>query len=133
MGLKWVRSQDGAIFGVCKGLARSLEISVGMFRLLWLLSVLFLGAGLWLYLILAICLPREDKVVQALDGVILGVCAKIALRTSLEVGIVRFLAVCLAIMSFGATIVGYIVLYFVIDSSNTQSSVSNPNSPRTTT
>ena len=65
MSMKWVRSQDGAIFGVCKGLARALDLSPGLMRLLWLFSVLFLGAGLWLYLILAVSLPREDKIDKA--------------------------------------------------------------------
>jgi phage shock protein PspC (stress-responsive transcriptional regulator) len=132
MNMKWVRAQNGAIFGVCKGLARSLDISVGLFRLLWVLSVLFLGAGLCLYLILAISLPREDKTVEALKPRLLGVCAKIALRTNLEVGIVRFLAICLAFMSFGATIVGYIVLYFVLDERSTQSSERKPSTPEAT-
>ncbi len=59
--MKWVRAKDGAIFGVCKGLARTLDIPVEIFRLLWLLSILFLGAGIGLYLLLAICLPREEQ------------------------------------------------------------------------
>lgn len=133
MGMKWVRAQDGAIFGVCKGLARSLDMNVGLLRLIWILSVLFLGAGFFLYFMIAISLPREDKQVQALDGKILGVCAKVALRTNLEVGIVRFLAICLALLSFGASLVGYIVLYFVLDSQPNQSSDNNPASPRVTT
>ena len=133
MGLKWVRAQDGAIFGVCKGLARSLDISVGLFRLLWLLSILFLGAGFWLYILLSVSLPREDKAVEALDAKLLGVCAKLTVRTSLEIGIVRFLAICLALISFGATIVGYIVLYFVLDNPQAQSSDKSPTSPRFTT
>ncbi len=133
MEMKWVRAQDGAVLGVCKGLARSLDISVGVFRLLWLISVLFLGAGFWLYILLAISLPREDKTIQALDSKLLGVCAKIAVRTQLEIGIVRFLTICLSLISFGATIVGYVVLYFVLDNPRTQSSDSNPSSPRFTT
>src|SRR5688572_25673499 len=107
--MKWVRAKDGTIFGVCKGLAKAFDIPVGLFRLLWVLSVLFLGAGLWLYILLAISLPREDKVVQALDSMILGVCARIAVKTEVEVGVVRFLAICLSLMSMGATLVGYIV------------------------
>lgn len=113
--MKWVRASDGAIFGVCKGLARTLGISVGLFRLMWILSVLFLGAGVGLYLILAIGLPREDKAVQALEPWILGVCSRVALRTDLEVGIVRVLAIFAALLSMGATVVGYFVLYFVLD------------------
>ncbi len=133
MAIKWVRAKDGAICGVCKGLAHALDIPVGVFRLLWVLSVLFLGAGFWVYLLLAISLPREDKLVEALDPRFLGVCAKIAVRSNLEVGVVRFLAICLALLSMGATVVGYIVLYFVLDQGKTQSSDSRPNNPRATT
>lgn len=104
--MKWVRSRDGALFGVCKGIANTLGISVGVFRLLWVFSVLFFGVGVALYLMLAISLPREDKAVQALEPWILGVCSRISLRTNLDVGIVRFLAISLAFLSFGATVVG---------------------------
>lgn len=134
--MKWVRASDGAIFGVCKGLARTLDVPVGLFRLLWLGSVIFLGAGIWLYLMLAISLPREDKAVQALEPWILGVCSRLALRTNLEVGIVRFLAICLAFLSMGATLIGYIVLYFVLDDQakyqTVQSSDSKPANPSAT-
>ncbi|MGZ3722205.1 MAG: PspC domain-containing protein [Bdellovibrionales bacterium] len=127
--MKWVRAKDGAIFGVCKGLARSLDIPVGVFRLLWVASILFFGVGFGLYILLAITLPREDKTVEALDPWILGVCSKIALRSDLEVGIVRFLAICLALLSGGAALVGYIVLYFVLDEKKPQSSDSSPSTP----
>ena len=114
MEMKWVRAQDGAIFGVCKGLARAFEIPVGLFRLLWILSILFFGAGFWLYLLLAISLPREDKAVQAREPVLLGVCSKIAVRSQVEIGVVRFLTICLSLLSLGATVVGYVILYFVL-------------------
>ena len=130
--MKWVRANDGAIFGVCKGLARTLDIPVGLFRLIWICSVLFLGAGVLLYLMLAITLPREDKAAEALQPWLLGVCSKIALRTDLEIGIVRFLAVSLSLISLGATVVGYIVLYFVLDNKSNYSSDSKPNTPSTT-
>ena len=113
--MKWVRSRDGALAGVCKGLAKTLDIPVGVFRLLWLISLLFFGAGFWLYLMLALSLPREDKTVEALDPWILGVCSRISLRTDVEVGVVRFMAIVLSLLSLGATLVGYVVLYFVLD------------------
>lgn len=131
--MKWVRASDGAIFGVCKGLAKTLDIPVGLFRLIWICSVLFLGAGILLYLMLAISLPREDKQVQALEPWLLGVCSKISLKTDLEVGIVRFLAISLSLLSMGATIVGYIILYFVLDKSPSYSSDNKPSSPSATT
>ncbi len=121
--MKWVRAQDGALFGVCKGMARTLSLPVGIVRLLWLCSILFMGTGVLIYVLLGICLPREDKVAQALEPMLLGVCSKIAVRSQLEVGVVRFLSVLLALFSFGATIVGYIVLYFVMDNNGSQSKV----------
>lgn len=135
--MKWTRAKDGVFFGVCKGLARTLEMPVGVFRLLWLMSILFFGAGLMLYLMLAISLPREDKTVQALDSWIFGVCSRIAIRTDVEVGIVRFVAICLAFLSLGASLVGYVVLYFVLDQKSEpkkiQSSDNKPVTPPVTT
>jgi phage shock protein PspC (stress-responsive transcriptional regulator) len=131
--MKWVRAKDGAILGVCKGIARALDLSVAWVRFFWLMSTLFLGAGLGLYLLLAICFPREDKQVEALNPRLLGVCAKIALRTGLEIGIVRFVTICLSLLSFGATIVGYIVLYFVLDDkAQSYNSENRPASPPST-
>lgn len=132
--MKWTRAKDGVFFGVCKGLARTFEVPVGFTRLAWVISVLFFGAGIWLYLMLAVSLPREDKALESLNGRLLGVCAKIALRSQVEVGLVRFAAICLALLSFGASVVGYIVLYFVIDNQQrTYSSDSKPVTPPVTT
>jgi phage shock protein C len=134
MAMKWVRAKDGAVCGVCKGLARTFDIPVGIFRLLWVMSILFLGTGLFLYVILAISLPREDKIAQALEPWILGVCLKVSRRSDIEIGVARFLTICLSVLSFGATIVGYIILYFVLeDPKKTQSSDSSPTIPRVTT
>jgi phage shock protein PspC (stress-responsive transcriptional regulator) len=133
MSMRWVRAKDGALFGVCKGLARALDIPIGLFRIMWVLSIFFLGAGVGLYLILAISLPREDKTHEAMQPWLLGVCSKIAKRTYLEVGVVRFLTICLSLLSMGATVVGYIVLYFVLENKEPQSSDSSPSVPPATT
>jgi phage shock protein C len=130
--MKWVRAKDGAIFGVCKGLARALDLPLGVLRLLWVLSLLFFGAGFFLYLMLAVSLPREDKAIQAIEPWILGVCSKIALKTNVEIGIVRFLTICLSFISLGATLIGYVVLYFVLDESSTKNSDSKPSTPPAT-
>jgi len=133
--MKGVRAQDGALFGVCKGMARALDISVGMTRLLWVLLVLFFGVGIGLYIMLAIALPREDKVLQAIDPMLLGVCSRISRKTDMDVGVVRFITLCLLIPSMGATLVGYVILYFVIDGEpvkTVQSSDKSPSTPRST-
>lgn len=132
MNLKWTRSADGAIFGVCKGVARTLDLPVGVLRLIWIASILMFGAGLWLYLALAIALPREDKIEKAKGSMILGVCSKISKRVDLEIGVVRFLAICLTFIGLGTTLIGYIVLYFVLDDKPTASAISPANPPSTT-
>lgn len=131
--MRWVRAKDGALFGVCKGLARALDVPIGMFRLLWLISVLFLGAGIGLYLLLAFCLPREDKAAEAEKARVLGVCARIARRTNMEVGIARVLALCLLFLSLGSTLVGYIVLYFILDETPATSVSNSPTPPTAAT
>jgi phage shock protein C len=129
--MKWVRAKDGVIFGVAKGIARALDLPIGIVRLLWALSALFFGAGIGIYLLLAISLPREDRMAEALQPWLLGVCAKISRRADMEVGIVRFLTICLSLLSMGATFLAYIVLYFVLD--RDQSSDNNPSTPPPTT
>jgi phage shock protein PspC (stress-responsive transcriptional regulator) len=119
---KWVKARDGAIFGVCKGLARSLEMPIGLFRILWVLSVLFMGVGLGVYIMLAICLPYSDEPDKALRPMFLGVCAKVAEKTNMEVGIARFLALLLLFMSLGTTFIGYLILYFVLEDKETSPS-----------
>jgi phage shock protein C len=131
--MKWVRASDGAIFGVAKGIAKALDLPVGVTRLFWVLSVLFLGAGVGLYLMLAISLPREDKTAEAREPWLLGVCSRIAVRSNLEIGVVRFLAICLSFLSMGFTLIGYIVLYFVLDEKDTQTSDNRPVTPPATT
>jgi phage shock protein PspC (stress-responsive transcriptional regulator) len=133
MTMKWVRAKDGAIFGVCKGLARTLDIPVGIFRLIWVASILCLGVGFGLYLILAIALPREDKQAEAMEPWILGVCAKLARREGWGPGLVRFLTICLGLLSGGVVLLGYIILYFVLEDKTPQSSDKSPSIPPSTT
>lgn len=111
---RWVRASDGAIAGVCKGLGQAFGIETWIMRVIWLIAVLWFGTGIALYLILAICLPRADKLDQALDRKILGVCARIAKRYCIEVGIVRSGFVLLALITFGVAILGYGLGYFFI-------------------
>jgi phage shock protein PspC (stress-responsive transcriptional regulator) len=117
---KWVRADDGVLFGVCTALARRLDVAPWIVRAVWLLTVLFFGTGLLAYFVLAATLPRESDYATAQDGRILGVCADLARRTGEEVGLIRLLAVIFAIGSMGATIVAYLVLYVVMDQRNSQ-------------
>lgn len=111
---RWVRAKDGALFGVCKGVARAMNLPVGMVRLVWLICVFLGGVGLGVYLLLALTLPREDKMQAALRPRLLGVCAQFSKRVDLEVGLVRFLFVSLLLASLGLGSVLYVIgyLYF---------------------
>lgn len=111
---RWVRSSDGAIAGVCKGLGLALGIETWMVRIVWLVAVLWFGSGIFLYLILSVSLPRADRLDQALSRKLLGVCARIAIRYQLEVGVVRTGFVFLALFTFGAAILVYGLCYFLV-------------------
>lgn len=113
--MKWVRSSDGIFLGVCKGLARATGMPAGLMRALWLLAIFGLGTGFLFYFILGLCLPREDKIPEALSGKVLGVCAKIAKRYRVEVGIVRLAFVLSALFTFGASVLVYGIAYFLFD------------------
>ena len=110
----WLRSRDGLVAGVCRGVATRLNIDPWMVRIVWLALTLAFGTGLLLYVILAICLPREDLLEQAYERKLLGVCARLSRSAGIEIGVVRTLAVLLGLASFGATVVGYVILYFVM-------------------
>jgi diaminohydroxyphosphoribosylaminopyrimidine deaminase/5-amino-6-(5-phosphoribosylamino)uracil reductase len=114
MEMKWVRSKNGWFAGVCQGLGDRFGIEVWILRALWILSFFWFGTGLLVYLLMAICLPREDKLVEAMGRRALGVCTMIASRYEVEVGLVRLLAVFLGLSSFGLAIFLYVILYFVL-------------------
>jgi len=125
MAKQWVRSQDGAIFGVCKGVAKTLNLPVGMVRLGWIACVLLGGVGLGVYLLLAISLPREDRVYEALKPRLLGVCAMFAKRADMDIGAVRFIFLLLLLASLGLTAVLYIIGYLCMSDSTGNSSLAD--------
>lgn len=62
MSGKLVRPRDNRmIAGVCAGLARRFGLSVGLVRLLFVLSVLLPGPQVIIYIVLWILMPNEDK------------------------------------------------------------------------
>ncbi len=122
----WVRSSHGVIAGVCQGLGEHLGIEPWILRVVWVLSLLLFGAGLWLYLIFTLCLPRDDRWEAAQGKMIMGVCSRIAKRGDVEVGIARLGAVILLLFSGGTAIVGYLVLYFLLPDPDR---ANNPNQP----
>lgn len=112
---RWYRSPQGVIAGVCRGLAEAFDLPVGLVRLLFVLSIIFLGTGLGIYILLALSLPRQDKLDQAMSPKILGVCSRLSYKFGFDVGLVRFLMLFFAFSSFGFTIIVYIILHFMMD------------------
>lgn len=112
--MQWVRSPDGMIAGVCEGLGKQLDVNPWVLRTAWLATVLFFGTGLLFYLIMAYALPRSDKLSEANSKRYLGVCSRLSKKVGMDIGLLRALTVILALFSLGATIVGYVVLYFVL-------------------
>lgn len=112
---RWWRSDSGGLMaGVCEGLGEKFDISPWVIRLLWLGSVLFLGTGLLLYIFAAICFPKRNQLSQAQDKSFLGVCHNLAIRLETSPEILRFSCLVLALASFGATLLVYFILAFIL-------------------
>lgn len=112
---KWVRSSQGWLAGVCEGLAPRFGMPIWAMRLIWVLGTLLaFGTGIFLYLILALCLPEENSLHEAENKKALGVCLRLSRAFNMEVGLVRVLTVLLGLASLGITIVGYIILHFIV-------------------
>lgn len=110
---RWIRGNNGWFFGVCDGLSKTFGLESWILRVIFFLSFYLFGAGLGLYLILAFSLPREDKLDKAHNRKILGVCARIAKRSQIEIGLVRAAFVALALGTLGVAFLVYLALYFV--------------------
>jgi len=111
------RSEDGVIAGVCKGLSEILEIEVGLIRLAFLAFLLIGGSGIVGYFALVFALPRKDKLPQALEPKILGVCANLAKKTEIDVGIIRFFTILSLFGSIGLSLLFYIILKIILSES----------------
>ena len=111
---KWVRSSDGWIAGVCQGLGERFGIEPWILRTLWLASIVFFGFGFFLYIGMALSLPKADQIYESPER-ILGVCYRISVHIDLEVGLVRFIALILLIISgIFPVLIGYILLHFLL-------------------
>ncbi|MCC8029832.1 MAG: PspC domain-containing protein [Lachnospiraceae bacterium] len=54
------KSDDNRVLcGVCGGVAEFLGIDPTIVRLVWAILIIFVGMGLWLYILAAIIIPRE--------------------------------------------------------------------------
>lgn len=50
---------DRKLLGVCGGIANFFGLDATIIRLVWVVSVVFLGTGVWLYIIGAFVIPEE--------------------------------------------------------------------------
>ena len=111
---KWVRSRDGIVAGVCGGLAKRFDVDPWLVRVIWIAAVAAFGTGILFYLLLAVCLPREDRIDAGERKKLLGVCRRVAMRSGTEVGIVRVMAVLLGLASLGSALIVYAILHFTL-------------------
>ncbi|WP_034868705.1 PspC domain-containing protein [Clostridium lundense] len=53
--------ENSMLFGVCIGIAEYFNLDVSKIRIAWVISILFFGTGLLLYVILAIVLNKKEE------------------------------------------------------------------------
>ena len=54
-------TMNGKIAGVCSGLSEYLNVDVSLIRLIWVIFTVFGGAGVFLYIIAALIIPRKPE------------------------------------------------------------------------
>lgn len=59
MQRRLTKSSDKKIFGVCGGLGNYFDIDPTIIRIVFLAAFLFFGSGLFLYLIMALVMPKS--------------------------------------------------------------------------
>jgi phage shock protein C len=123
---KWVRSSNGYLAGVCEGLGPALGIEPKWLRMIWLASVLIAGVGTLIYLLAWIALPRADDLAAQTEGRMLGVCVRLAASMNVDVGLVRFATLFLALSSLGLVTFVYIILHFFLKPANAAGRSSSP-------
>ena len=114
---QWMRDTDGVLAGVCSGLAKRFQIDVMLMRILWILAVWFGGFGLGIYIILALSLPRADKLDSAGLPKIWGVCVRFAKRFDIDIGLTRAGFALMLLCSVGTFFFVYLLLYFILPNS----------------
>lgn len=93
---------------------------------MWLASALLAGVGPLLYLLAWISLPRTDDTAAQTDGRMLGVCLRLASSINVDVGLVRFATLFLALSSLGLVTFVYIVLHFFLKPAGASKTSNNP-------
>lgn len=54
-------NKDRMLFGVAGGLAEYLNVDATIIRIIFAITTVFGGAGLWVYIILALIMPSRDN------------------------------------------------------------------------
>lgn len=108
---RWVRSSDGWVFGVFEGLGERFDIEPNLLRAFWFLSVFIFGSGVFIYLLLSMVLPREDKLSNYEEAKFLGVCHRISRNYGVDLGLIRLITVMSFLASFGLSLIAYIALF----------------------
>lgn len=118
---------DRILAGVCGGIARHFSIDSSVVRLLTVLLVAFAGLSIWVYLILWIVMPEEERTTWAQqqraegqfrrlyrsrDRIIGGVLGGIAEYCGWEVGPLRLIVLILCV--FGIPLIPYLILWMVL-------------------
>lgn len=121
-------TQNGKIAGVCSGLSEYLEVDVSLIRLIWVIFAVFGGAGIFIYIIAALIIPRkpeneveivvndeDDKhLTRDMDNaVIFGVCSGIAKHFNMDISIVRIIFLLMGLY-FASGIFLYLVLALIL-------------------
>lgn len=109
------------IAGVCGGLAESLKINPIFVRLLFLLSILWGGSGVIVYLILWMLMPEVNYDINysisitrpAHNRFFAGVCAGIAKYFKIDATLLRIVFI-IATLYFGYGFLIYILLWILI-------------------
>ena len=57
-------TNDVMLAGVCGGLAEFLGIDPTIVRLIWAVLSFSAGMGIWLYIIAAIIIPKDDGIIE---------------------------------------------------------------------
>lgn len=119
----WVRSENVWLTGVCQGMGERFGIDPNVVRLIWVFSILLFGTGLFLYILLSMVLPREDRLREYDREKFLGVCYRLSRKTGIDLGLIRLLSVISLIASFGTTSLLYFILFFLVDEQPPQKNI----------
>jgi phage shock protein PspC (stress-responsive transcriptional regulator) len=121
-------TRNGKIAGVCSGLSEYLAVNVSLIRLIWVVFTIFGGAGIFLYIIAALIIPRKSgneveiivddeddkRLTRDMDNaVIFGVCSGIAKHFNMDISIVRIIFLLMGLY-FASGIFIYLVLALIL-------------------